>query len=79
MLGDGTHGAYETGFLVTFVAGLFIFFATRGRHRRELQPRDGFLLVSLVWTVVPAFATIPLLLAIPEVPSPTPTSRPSRA
>ena len=64
-LGDGAHAAYETGFLVTFVSGLFTFFLTRGRHRRELQPRDGFLLVSLVWTVVPAFATIPLLLAIP--------------
>ena len=30
----------------------------------ELQPRDGFLLVSLVWTVLPAFATIPLMLYI---------------
>jgi trk system potassium uptake protein TrkH len=64
-LADGAHGAFETGFLVTFVAGLFTFFATRGRHRRELQPRDGFLLVTLVWTVVPAFATVPLVLSIP--------------
>jgi trk system potassium uptake protein TrkH len=64
-LADGAHAAFETGFLVTFVAGLVTFFATRGRHRRELQPRDGFLLVTLVWTVVPAFATIPLLFAIP--------------
>ena len=66
-LADGAHGAFETGFLVTFVTGLFTFFATRGRHRRELQPRDGFLLVTLVWTVVPAFATIPLLLAVPGI------------
>lgn len=65
VLGDGAHPAFETGFLVTFVTGLFTFFLTRGRHRRELQPRDGFLLVSLVWSVVPAFATIPLLLGIP--------------
>ena len=64
-LADGAHGAYETGFLVTFVLGLFFFLATRGRHRRELQPRDGFLLVTLVWSVTPAFATIPLMLAIP--------------
>src|SRR5512139_396983 len=64
-LGDGEHGSFETGFLFTFVTGLFMFFLTRGRHRRELQPRDGFLLVTLVWTVVPAFATIPLLLGIP--------------
>ncbi|HEX4943296.1 MAG TPA: potassium transporter TrkG [Usitatibacteraceae bacterium] len=64
-LADGAHAAFETGFLVTFVTGLFTFFLTRRRHRRELQPRDGFLLVSLVWSVVPAFATIPLLLAMP--------------
>lgn len=64
-LADGAHAAYETGFLVTFVTGLFTFFLSRGRHRRELQPRDGFLLVTLVWTVVPAFATIPLLLGMP--------------
>jgi trk system potassium uptake protein TrkH len=64
-LQDGSHAAYETGFLVTFVTGLFFFLATRGRHRRELQPRDGFLLVTLVWSVAPAFATIPLVLSIP--------------
>ena len=62
---DGVHGAYETGFLVTFVTGLFFFLATRGRHRRELQPRDGFLLVTLMWSVAPAFATIPLVLVVP--------------
>ena len=36
-----------------------------GRYRRELQPRDGFLLVTLVWTVLPAFGALPLLLHIP--------------
>ena len=39
-LADGAHAAFETGFLVTFVTGLFTFFVTRGRHRRELQPRE---------------------------------------
>jgi len=38
--------------------------ATR-RFRRELQLRDGFVLVALVWLVLPAFAALPLLLAIP--------------
>ncbi|MCW5591140.1 MAG: TrkH family potassium uptake protein [Burkholderiales bacterium] len=64
-LADGEHRSFETGFLATFLSGLFMFFVTRGRHRRELQPRDGFLLVTLVWTVVPAFATVPLILGIP--------------
>jgi trk system potassium uptake protein TrkH len=33
--------------------------------RGELQPRDGLFLVALVWTVLPAFATLPLLLYLP--------------
>jgi trk system potassium uptake protein TrkH len=37
------------------------------RIRRELQVRDGFLLVTLVWTVLPAFATLPLLLQLPDL------------
>jgi trk system potassium uptake protein TrkH len=33
--------------------------------RGELQPRDALLLVALVWTVLPAFATLPLLFFLP--------------
>jgi trk system potassium uptake protein TrkH len=66
-LADGFHAVFEVGFLATAFTGLFLFFLTRGRYRRELQPRDGFLLVSLVWTMVPTLATVPLLLAIPEM------------
>jgi trk system potassium uptake protein TrkH len=62
------HDRAEEPFLVatgiTFAAGLAMSLATR-RFRRELQPRDGFLLVTLTWLVLPAFATLPLLLAIP--------------
>lgn len=65
LMGDGARAAYEVAFVTTLVTGLVLFLATRGRHRRELQPRDGFLLVTLVWTVVPAFATIPLLGVVP--------------
>ena len=32
-----------------------------------MQPRDGFLLVALVWTAMPGFATLPLLLYLPEL------------
>jgi trk system potassium uptake protein TrkH len=31
------------------------------RHRRELQRRDGVLLVSFAWTALPLFACLPLL------------------
>ncbi len=63
-IGDGASWAYDEAMLITFAAGAALWGLTRG-HKRELQIRDGFLLVSLVWTVLPAFATIPLMVAIP--------------
>jgi trk system potassium uptake protein TrkH len=64
--GDGAQAAFGESVLATLAAGFALWLATRG-HTRELLPRDGFLLVSLVWTVLPAFATIPLLLMLPEL------------
>ena len=61
---DAALRAYDGAILITFFCGLALFLACR-RFKRELQPRDGFLLVSLVWTVLPAFGTLPLLLYIP--------------
>jgi trk system potassium uptake protein TrkH len=58
--------AYDTAFLVTFVSGASLWLITR-RFKRELLPRDGFLLVGLIWTVLPAFATLPLLLHLPAL------------
>ncbi len=37
------------------------------RHRRELQARDGFLLVNLVWVVLTAFAAVPLMYTVPGI------------
>jgi trk system potassium uptake protein TrkH len=54
------------GFGATLAGGWLLAFAVR-RHRRELQPRDGFLLVSLVWVVLPACAAWPLMLTIPGI------------
>lgn len=59
--GEPTVEAFATGFLVTFVVGILAHFLTR-RFKRELQPRDGFLLVSAVWSLIPAFCAIPLVL-----------------
>jgi len=62
------HDDAETPFLkamaLTMGAGLLMSVAMR-RFRRELQPRDGFLLVTLTWTLLPAFGALPLLLALP--------------
>lgn len=63
-LDDGASGAYDLAILITGLAGMALFAATR-RRKQELQTRDGFLLVSLVWTVLPAFAMLPLLISIP--------------
>ena len=47
----------------TATAGFLLWYVTMD-YRRELLPRDGFLLVNLVWSVLPAFSAIPLMLAI---------------
>ncbi|MEO8543297.1 MAG: potassium transporter TrkG [Betaproteobacteria bacterium] len=57
------HGTWAKAMALTLGVGLLVMLLTR-RHRRELMPRDGFLLVNLVWLVLPAFSAIPLLLAI---------------
>jgi len=57
------HGTWAKAMALTLGSGLLLMLLTR-RHRRELMPRDGFLLVNLVWLVLPAFSAIPLLLAI---------------
>jgi trk system potassium uptake protein TrkH len=61
---DKAQSAFMIGIAVTFAVGLLM--AVIARHqRRELQPRDGFVLVALTWLVLPAFAALPLWLAIP--------------
>ena len=59
--GEPTVEAFSIGFAVTFLSGVVAHFLTR-RFKRELQARDGFLLVSAVWSLIPAFCTIPLVL-----------------
>jgi trk system potassium uptake protein TrkH len=63
VVGDGAARAFGVSLAATLGAAALLWLATF-RERRELQVRDGFLLVALVWTVLPAFATLPLLLSI---------------
>ena len=58
---DGAQSAYDEGFALTMLCGAFLWVRYR-KCTRELSIRDGFLMVVLVWSVLPAFATIPLML-----------------
>src|SRR5512147_2503792 len=62
--GEAAQKDYDIALLITAASGAGLVLATR-RYRRELLPRDGFLLVTLCWTVLPAFAALPLLLHLP--------------
>jgi trk system potassium uptake protein len=64
--GDGLWPQFLIGAAINSGAGLAIAFLTL-RFRRELKPRDGFLLVTLVWVLMSAAATIPLLLSLPQL------------
>jgi trk system potassium uptake protein TrkH len=58
---DGAQAVYDEVFALTLLCGLFLW--VRYRHvSRELGVRDGFLMVVLVWTVLPAFAALPFML-----------------
>jgi len=65
-LADGAERAYDVAIVITALTGGLGWFATRGGSR-ELQLRDGFLLVVFTWTTLPAFATLPLLGYLPQL------------
>lgn len=63
---DGTLINFIDAMAISFAAGLVLWLGTR-RHKRELKPRDGFLLVTLTWILMAAIATLPLLLVIDDL------------
>jgi trk system potassium uptake protein len=50
----------------TLATGLVLAALVR-RHQRELQPKDGFLLVTLVWVLLPGFSAVPLMATVPDI------------
>ena len=60
---DGAQASYDEAFGLTFLSGFYLWYKTHN-EKRELQVRDGFLMVVLVWTLLPAFATLPLMLQL---------------
>jgi len=64
VLGDRAELVHVEGLYFTGLTGVLVWMLTR-RARSELQTRDGFVFVFLVWTVLPAFATLPLIGYLP--------------
>ncbi|RMX04894.1 TrkH family potassium uptake protein [Corticibacter populi] len=60
---DGLWQDYALALLLGVGLGVIGFWPLH-RDRRELQPRHGVLLVTMVWLVLPLFATVPLLLVM---------------
>lgn len=63
---DGAQAIFGKSVLITAGGGLILWLSTLG-YKRELQTKDGFLLVVLVWSVLPTFAMIPFVLLLPDL------------
>ena len=60
---EGALPPFLAGAATNFAVG-FLMWGVGRRHRRELKSRDGFLLVALIWVMVAATATVPLILGL---------------
>lgn len=64
LLGERTVSSFVSGGLACFVSGVVLLFMTNGPSLKlpDLRSRDGILLVSLCWTLLPAFSAVPFYL-----------------
>jgi trk system potassium uptake protein TrkH len=60
---DGAEWAYDEAFALTLATGMALWWSAR-LHNAELKVRDGFLMVVLVWSVLPVFAGMPLMFQL---------------
>lgn len=60
------HAVWAVSGAFTLGSGALLWLLTR-RHQRELQARDGFLLVNLVWVVLTFYAAVPLYYTVPGI------------
>lgn len=64
--GDGIWRIYPQAIGITVAAGVALWAGLR-RHQRDLQPRHGVILVTLVWAVLPLCAMLPLVFGLQRV------------
>lgn len=60
---DQNYLTFLIGFVLTFGAGVGIWFPVRGR-RHDLRTRDGFLITALFWFVLGLFGALPLYFSM---------------
>lgn len=65
--GDDTGLVPLSKSLMLLLAVSLLLIAATHRFKRELQPRDGFVLVVGLWTLMAAAASLPLMLFNPEL------------
>ena len=63
LLHDGAETAFDEAIALTLLTGVLLAIFTR-KSKRDLRIRDGFLMVALVWTVLPIFAALPLMIGL---------------
>jgi len=66
VLNDGMAPVWMFSMALNFAAGAILWLTTR-RHKRELNLREGILLVVSVWAGGALFASVPILLTIPHI------------
>ncbi len=66
LYGDNAQEGFQQGSLICLATGCILLLLTH-RDKRELLPRDGFLLATIIWVSIPLFSSIPLYLEIPNI------------
>lgn len=63
---DNSVQIWGGAFALAAGSAVAVWLATR-RYQRELMPRDGFLLVNMVWLMLPAYSAVPLMFTVPDI------------
>jgi trk system potassium uptake protein len=61
VINDGAQSAYDEAVLLTLGTGLVLWMAAH-KAKRDLKVRDGFLMVVMVWLILPVYACLPFIL-----------------
>jgi trk system potassium uptake protein TrkH len=65
-VGDDAANAFLTAVPITLLAGMAMFLPTL-KTPKKVSRQAGFLLVSMTWSLMPVFCTLPLLFYMPEL------------